>query len=413
MDLLTTISNEFDVPKIEDNQKIWFFRTKAGQYYHDFQINSFIGLGWDLISPEMIRDESTTRERKKEIIENLYPDEKRPGLILGQMETFYNQMKEGDFIVIPSAGGKQIAIGAIGEFCNEIEHKIDLEDYPKCEYQHKRFVTWLKKVDAWQDIYLFKALRAQQTISDITNEAALVLRNLFPIYVSEDTVHFMLQKPTNEDYNALENVEMIMCMLNIVEEVAKLYGMEDFKKDISLKTAVGSPGFLEVILPGTPVAVFVVCLLRYIIGKEKSPDGSVTTGILALITKINELLNDYHNRKKTDAEVAQIVATTRLTDAQTQKTLAEVEMIRVGIEAQKSQSTEAGFETKIKYEQIAFLESGKTTIQVKEEQEQLSIPHMEQVGNQIDNIIANGEKLCEAAANNGISFDGKKIEKVS
>lgn len=396
---------------MENNQKIWFFRTKAGQYYQDFQINKFIALGWDLISPAIIRDKSENREKKKDIIESLYPDEKRPGLILGQMDTFYNQMKVGDFIVIPSAGGKQITLGIIGEFCDEVEHKIELEEYPKCEYQHKRYVEWVKKVDAWQDIYLFKALRAQQTISDITDEANLVLRNLFPIYVSEDSVHFMLQKETNEKFNAVDNVKMMACLLDIVEETAKLYGMDSFKKDISLKTAVGSPGFLELILPATPTAVIAVCVLRVLIGKEKSAEGSTTTGILALISKINELVNDYHNRKKIDAEVAQIVATTRLVDAQTEKTLAEAEMIRVEIQAQKAQILGTGIEETIQYDQIAFLESGKTTVQVKEEQEQLVIPEIEQVTKQIEKITTNGQKMCEAASNNGIAFNGRKVER--
>lgn len=411
MDLLTEITIEFSIPKIEEHQKVWFFRTKAGQYYHDFRTNKFIALGWDLIAPAIICDKNESKEKKKDIIERLYPDEKRPGLILGQMDTFYNQMKVGDFIVIPSTGGKQIALGIIGEFCDEVKHKIELEEYPKCEYQHKRTVEWIKQVNAWQDIYLFKALRAQQTISDITDEANLVLRNLFPIYVSKDSVHLMLQKETKENFNAVDNVEMMSCLLDIVEETAKLYGMDNFKKDISLKTAVGSPGFLELILPRTPTAVIVVCVLRAFIGKEKSADGSTSTGILALISKINELVNDYHNRKKIDAEVEQIVATTKLVEAQTEKTLAETEKIRVEIQAQKAQMLGVGIEETIHYDQIAFLESGKTTVQVKEEQEKLVVPAIEEVTKKIEKITANGQKMCEAASNNGIAFNGRKVER--
>ena len=94
-----------------------------------------------------------TYDSKKEKIEGLYPDEKRPGLILGQMDTFYNRMKENDLVVIPSSGGKQIAIGKIGSIVEKVCHKQQSDDYAKCDYSHKRSVEWLKVVDSWQDIY--------------------------------------------------------------------------------------------------------------------------------------------------------------------------------------------------------------------------------------------------------------------
>jgi len=409
MGLLSELTKEFNIPKIEENQKVWFFRTKAGRYYHDFRINNYIALGWDLISPELIKDKEKSKESKKEAIEKLYPDEKRPGLIYGQMDTFYNKMKKGDFIIIPSAGGRKISIGKMGDFSEEVHHQYEAEDYPKCEYHHKRLVEWIKTVDSWQDIYLFKAIRAQQTISDITEVSALVFRNLFPIYVSGNTIHLMLQKETNNELNAFSNVEMLMGIFEILEETAELYRRDSFKKDVSLKTAVGSPGFWELILPGTPVAFVAICFFRGIIGKEKAPDGSTATGLMALASKINEFINDYHNRKKVDAETALINAEIEQKKAETVKTLAEAEKIRIDIEVTKRQLLDDGSVGNIKYDQIAFLESGKTTIQEEEEQEKLTIPENEEMIKKIEKIISSGEKVCVAAAGNGIKFDNRKI----
>ena len=192
-------------------------------------------MGWDLVSPELIQDKEKSKDSKKEAIEKLYPDEKRPGLIYGQMDTFYNKMKKGDFIIIPSAGGRKISIGKIGDFSEEIYHQNETEDYPKCEYHHKRLVEWIKTVDSWQDIYLFKAIRAQQTISDITEVSALVFRNLFPVYVSGNTIHLMLQKETDNELNAFSNVEMLMGIFEILEETAELYKRDSFKKERAAK----------------------------------------------------------------------------------------------------------------------------------------------------------------------------------
>ena len=116
MDLLTSIANEFDIPIIRKDQRVWFFRTRGGKYYYDFTTNSFIALGWDKISPVVISGNGKTKEGKKKYIEELYPDEKRPGLILSQMDVFYNHMHNGDLVLIPDEGTKTVSVGLIGDF---------------------------------------------------------------------------------------------------------------------------------------------------------------------------------------------------------------------------------------------------------------------------------------------------------
>lgn len=291
MDLISLFAAEFNIPVIEDEQKVWFFRTKAGRFYHDFQVNNFIGLGWEQVSPDLITDKSISYDSKKEKIEGLYPDEKRPGLILGQMDTFYNRMKENDLVVIPSSGGKQIAIGRIGSIVEKVRHKQQPDDYAKCDYSHKRSVEWLKVVDSWQDIYLFRALRAQQTISDITEEARLVFRNLFPVYISGDAVHISFHKASQSELSLAYNVDLQAGLLDIMDEIAKLYGMESFRDKVSIKTAVGSPGFIEMILPHIPVAVISVgAVAKIVMGKIKGTDGTTASGIAAIISSVNTLI---------------------------------------------------------------------------------------------------------------------------
>lgn len=168
-----------------------------------------------------------SKEDKKAKIENLYPDEKRPGLIFGQMDVFYNQMNVGDLVIIPSEGTKQIAIGKIGNLVDEIKRRPDNADYDRCTYTHKRNVEWLKRVDAWQDVYLFKALRAQQTISDITMDAKLVFRNLFPVYIFENTIHLSIQKPTqarveNEQLSVPDTEKVNAVITEIMNSGAKM-----------------------------------------------------------------------------------------------------------------------------------------------------------------------------------------------
>ena len=60
------------------------------------------------------------RLSKKEKINELYPDEKRPGLIFSQLYNFHCVMNNGDLVLIPSEGTKFIRVGVLGETVEEV-----------------------------------------------------------------------------------------------------------------------------------------------------------------------------------------------------------------------------------------------------------------------------------------------------
>ena len=412
MDLLTSIASEFNIPIIRKDQKVWFFRTKGGKFYYDFITNGFIALGWDLIPADLVTDTQKNKEFKKSEIQKLYPEEKRPGLILGQMDVFYNQMHIGDLVLIPDEGKKTVAIGTIGDLIERVKRKPDDGEHAQCTFLHQRTVKWQKCIDPWQDVYLFKILRAQQTISDVTDEAKLVFRNLFPVYISKDSIHVTFQKATAENLSLASNVDLLSNFMQITDATAELYGKDSFKNELTMKTAVGSPGFLEIIMPNNPLAVISVSIIlfaiRYFIGKEKTADGASATGLLALVTKINELINDHKNREKIDAEIRQMNANIQLTEAQTKKALAEAALIQ-------SQTAKANAEARrleLENEQIALLPSGKTTEEARIESEQLAVPNAEAIDECVRVIDRCASKVCKAAKDNGLSFGGDTIEKV-
>lgn len=336
---IMVLASEFNYPIIEETTHVWFFRTQSGTYYPDFYINQYIALGWNLVSVSLITDKKENQAAKKSKISELYPEEQRPGLILGQMETFYLKMQPNDLVVIPDMGGQRIAVGILGDVVTTIKRKPqdDESKYEICEYVHKRSVKWLKEIEAWSDVYLFKTLRAQQTISDITSYADMVYRNLHPCYIANDGLHLTLQKRTISEYRIKDNIKLQYSILQINSTLSEYYKAQDDSDKIVIKTAVGSPGFIEIILPHVPTSVLTaVFVFRSILGKVTSKDGETSTGIMALLTKGNELLNDRSNRKKIAAEINQIEANTKktlaevaYTDALTRKTTAEAVSIEL------------------------------------------------------------------------------------
>lgn len=336
-DHIKEIAKKFKLPVIGDGSHVWFFRTQSGIFYCDFYVNQYIALGWDLIPVALITNEKRSYDDKKEEVSDIYPEEKRPGLILGQMDTFYNKMQLGDLVVIPAMGGKRIAVGILGSIVTEVSHKYSEDEYEKCEYKHKRLVKWLKEIDLQTDVYLLRVLRAQQTISDITEYAEMIYRNLHPCYVSENGLHLTLIKKSESEYHIKDNIDLQLSILAIHRIVSEYYEVLDNSDSIVVKTAVGSPGFLEIILPYVPVSVVTtIFAIRAIIGKTTSNSGETNTGIMAILSKGNDLLNDHTSRKKTEAEIKQIEANTAkinaeaaYTEALTRKMKAEAEAVEI------------------------------------------------------------------------------------
>lgn len=240
----------------------------------------------------------------------------------------------------------------------------------------------------------------------------MVFRNLFPVYISGDSIHVTFQKATGQNLSLASNVDLLSNFMQITDATAGLYGKDSFKSELTMKTAVGSPGFLEIIMPNNPVAAIsvgiILFMIRFFIGKERTADGASATGLLALVTKINELINDHKNRERIDAEIRQMEANTQLTEAQTTKTLAEAAL-------GQSQMAKANAEARrleLENEQIALVPSGKTTEQIRIEGEQLAVPNAEAIAECVRVIDCCGAKVCQAANKNGLSFGGDKIGKV-
>jgi len=196
-----------------------------------------------------------------------------------------------------------------------------------------RKVRWLKEVDLWTDVYLSKVIRAQQTISDITKFDEMAYRNLHPYYISPTAIHLTMLKTTVSDYSVTDNIKLQHAIIKMNELLYEYYEIENVSENIKIKTAVGSLGFLEILLPHVPVSAITVAFIIYtLIGKTKNSSGETNTGIMAIISKGNELINDQMNRKKIKAEIGQIEANMRKTNAETSKIYSEADTINIANE---------------------------------------------------------------------------------
>jgi hypothetical protein len=220
-------------------------------------------------------------------------------------------------------------------------------DYENCAYTHKRTVAWLREIPASYDIYLQRSLRAQQTISNITDISGLVFRHLYPVYVVNNEVRVTFQKTTEGELNALSNIELISSVIDIADQIASLYKVEPFNKDFTMKTAVGSPGIIELIIPivkSPAPLVLAAIILRVLFGKYDTEKG-ISTGLCNIFNGVNKLLNDRKERQLKDAEIRLKDAETQAKIAETGKTQAETEKLKAETKLLEKQLVEPGLKT--------------------------------------------------------------------
>ena len=404
-DFIKSYAEEFHIPVIDDSQKVWFFRTQGGQYYFDFQVNNYIAIGWNKIKKDDILRENVDRDDLKEFILRKYPDENRPGLVLNQLINFYSGMKDDDWVVIPSEGTRVISIGKLEGFEGDFKHQIvydennELNEYSECDYSHKRHVSWYKEVNIEHDLYLTRALRGQQTISDITEFSGFIFRNLFPCYIQGTSAHFTLQKKSEGNFGFRESIAIQSAIQQIIDNTSRLYSEDDISDGMILKTAVGSPGFMELIIPIFRMASFpTVALFFIILSKAKDKDGNTYSGIAGILTAVNNFIDSILSKEqkkadvlKTEAETEKIRAEARLTNAQADKTEAETKMLNLQYadeQAKQEQFNKALNDEAQNRKLLSFYDH---------------VPQQEKE-KRIENISSGTGKLEEAAHESGIVF---------
>ena len=101
-----------DIPIIKNDVNYWFVRTSGGENFENFYFGNYIAIGWDKLN-----DISAIKEEKADTIKNhveeLYPDESKPGSTASQIIRFVCEMKPGDYVLIPGANCDRIAFGVI------------------------------------------------------------------------------------------------------------------------------------------------------------------------------------------------------------------------------------------------------------------------------------------------------------
>ncbi|MCI2913501.1 hypothetical protein [Staphylococcus hominis] len=213
---IVDIFNSFnlEVPNIPVNRQYWLVRTEGGDWYEEFTKESFIAIGWNEIDKSDYL-QSVNRTVVEKIISEHYPESKQHSLIINNIDRFYNKMKIGDIVLIPSEGSKYITFAEITSdvFLKEVsETQID-EGY--CSYSKRREIKTLKTIPKNDlDLKLFKMLQSRHTISNINDYAREIDSSLYDFYIKGERIIYSIKinkkrELTAENIRTLANIPWI------------------------------------------------------------------------------------------------------------------------------------------------------------------------------------------------------------
>lgn len=261
------------IPRIPEDQRYWFVRTNAGEYYDSFVNEGFIGIGWNQIELKYLKENRPLDD----IIREKYKKENRPNYVANQIKTFCYDIKQGDIVLIPSSKSAYIHFGIVQdeepyeedmpiEVENIEEHSELLFEYEGvCPYRKRRRVKWIKVIKRDNlDPQLYKLIYSQHTISNADGYAEYIDKSLFDFYVKGDKCHFILHVRKKEHIKARHLIPFMSDLLEIAER-----NKVNFDDEIDIKVSVQSPGTIELIGYIPKIIIFSLAMVTILGGRIK------------------------------------------------------------------------------------------------------------------------------------------------
>jgi restriction system protein len=238
---------------LASEKKYWFLRTMSGNNFEAFTSKGFIGINWNYVTFEHLRN-STDVEIRNLIAANerdrngeLYNPTTGRGKakitsIFTKLQRFKN-LKSGDIVVIPSGGSRYLAFGTIID--DEIYN--DFNDN-SCDFHKRRRVNWIvtERLDDLDDIW-YKIIFSMHAISDLSAYASHIDKIVSSVFVKDDRSHLVLQvlKQGDINYDSLNGV--LKNVRALTENININFNLGEDLSGNSVKLNVQSPGAIEFI----------------------------------------------------------------------------------------------------------------------------------------------------------------------
>lgn len=292
--------------EVDKSKKYWLIRAGVeSNYSSDFEINSFIALGWDRIDTKNI---TKNKDNFRALVENLYPEineqkDEKTGKnskrkitdISRKIFTFYNELQIGDIVITPTSDNS-VLIGEITGDVEIIESGIFPINNEKDKFGNligslnkKRRIKWMRKINRVSlEANLKNHIRTYSGISHIKDEQVIteINRELYSVYIKGDKTHAIFYARETGDIDGYKYAVFIEKMTKLIKIVENTSGD---KINFSIKSNIQSPGPLELIFPNG-ITNCIINGMNYILKKQSDAIDNIENPEIK--EKIKELAKD-------------------------------------------------------------------------------------------------------------------------
>lgn len=264
-----------DIPTLDSSIDYWLVRAQSGKFYTDFNINNYVGIGWNEISLADIESTNNSSEMLKPILKmKLNPQtltdsqntdeapvdaetketpqndktESQIGTWAGQLLRFVNNLKKNDVVVVPSEISEFFLVGRITgdiyELTDDDLNKQELsKNYKKSDFKKRWPVDWwgyFRRNDA--DSALYKMIYSHATLTNINDYKPYINRAMFPYYIEDNKFHLTLQVTQPQDIDSIYLGQLIYQYSQMSTTI--------YPEDrVDAKVNIQSEGIFEIITP--------------------------------------------------------------------------------------------------------------------------------------------------------------------
>lgn len=299
---LKYILDTFDIQVLPNSPNYWLIRTESGSFYDIFKNENYVSIGFDKID---IDDINNIKDKElKEKISILYPDYKKPGLVLGQLKKFLFEIEKGDIIIIPSKNSKSLCIGQAISNPYQVKEEIKNKELKNdiLTYKKRIDIKWIAEIkrNAF-DVYIYRLLTSHQGIVSANAYKYYINRMIFPIYYQNGNIHlcFYINKENNisldDTFNFYSTIKDAINLYNSITE-SSIIG------EISVKSTVNSPGVIEFF--GHPEIIIPILFVLFLCGgkieaKFTKDEKKIEISTDGFLEKLLKFYKEF-NKKNTD-----------------------------------------------------------------------------------------------------------------
>lgn len=243
------------LPNVDENATFWMIRTNHGDYYTDFITGQYVGIGYDEITLKETQEKTNEElaimfhERKPEGKDHREIPDATYTTWVGQLKRFGNEIKAGDYVLIPGISSDRFSLGVVlglpyelsAKDLDEINSEV-IEGRNRSPYKKRLKVQFLRSFNRSEaDPTLYKMIYTQATVSKIDKYAPYILRAVFDAYVSGNKMY--LTFPITEEKNI-----KALPYTSFTYHLAESYAAINEDSEAIIKSNVQSAGIVQLIL---------------------------------------------------------------------------------------------------------------------------------------------------------------------